>query len=162
MGQEEKISSFFEKDHSRLDGLFKQFQANKSKDFSLAKNCFKEFMFGLKRHIAWEEEILFPIFEEKTSMKDSGPTAVMRFEHDLIKRELDGIHKKVKAGQINTENEEASLLEILVQHNCKEEGILYPAMDQLLTEAEVNNVFEKIKKISAEEQPTCCGMSGSD
>jgi len=158
MTQTEKISTFFEKDHSRLDSLFKQFQANKSSDFALAKNCFKEFMFGLKRHIVWEEEILFPIFEEKTSMKDSGPTAVMRFEHDLIKRELDGIHKKVKAGHINTENEEASLLEILVQHNCKEEGILYPAMDQLLTPPEVNMVFEKIEKNLAEQQPACCDL----
>lgn len=158
MAQEEKISLFFEKDHNRLDSLFKQFQANKAKEFSLAKNSFKEFMFGLKRHIGWEEEILFPIFEEKTGMKDSGPTAVMRFEHELIKKALDGMHKKIKAGHVDTENEEASLLEILVQHNCKEEGILYPAMDQMLTPADADQILAKIRKISAEDRPSCCDL----
>ncbi len=158
MGKMGTISEFFEKDHNRLDNLFKQFQANKSQDFNFAKSCFKEFMFGLKRHIVWEEEMLFPIFDEKTSMKDSGPTAVMRFEHDLIKKELDNIHKKVKAGQTNTENEEASLLEILVQHNSKEEGILYPAMDQMLAQSEVSGVLERIKKTLAEQQPSCCDL----
>jgi len=156
------ISEFFEKDHNRLDNLFKQFQTSKSHDFALAKSCFKDFMFGLKRHIVWEEEILFPVFEERTGMKDSGPTAMMRFEHNLIKKQLDGIHEKIKAGQINTENEEASLLEILVQHNCKEEGILYPAMDQLLTQSEVNDVFERIEKTPINQSSTCCGMSGAD
>lgn len=152
------ISDFFEKDHNRLDNLFKQFQASKSNDFALAKSCFKEFMFGLKRHIVWEEEILFPIFEQKTGMRDSGPTAVMRFEHELINKALDGIHKKIKEGRIDTELEESSLMEVLVEHNSKEEGILYPAMDQLLTPPEVNMVFEKIKKSLAEQQPTCCDL----
>ena len=49
------------------------------------KECFEKFKFGLHRHIAWEEEILFPLFEEKTGMTDGGPTFVMREEHRQIK-----------------------------------------------------------------------------
>jgi len=44
----------------------------------------------------WEEELLFPMWEEKTGMIEDGPTPVMRFEHDQIKQLLDTIHQKVE------------------------------------------------------------------
>ena len=36
------------------------------------KEAFKEFKLGLQRHIVWEEELLFPIWEEKTGMVEDG------------------------------------------------------------------------------------------
>lgn len=156
---ETTISAYFEKDHDRLDRLFKEFRSNKRNDFIKAKGFFRDFLLGLRRHITWEEEILFPVFETKTGMKDSGPTAVMHFEHEVIKRVLNDIHEKVRLNDPDSDHEEASLLEVLTQHNSKEEGILYPAMDQLLTESESCEIFQKIEKRSAESTSTCCGVS---
>jgi iron-sulfur cluster repair protein YtfE (RIC family) len=89
---QQPISIYYETDHDRLDDLFKNFQQLKRSDFSKAKQFFKEFKIGLQRHIIWEEEILFPLFEEKTGLKNGGPTEVMRLEHRQIKTHLETIH----------------------------------------------------------------------
>ena len=64
----------YEQDHDRLDELFKTFQQLKRSDFPKAKEAFKEFKFGLQRHIVWEEDLLFPLWEKKTGMSEGGPT----------------------------------------------------------------------------------------
>ena len=78
MSEQKTISEFYEQDHDRLDELFKTFQKLKRSDFAKAKEAFKEFKFGLQRHIVWEEGVLFPLWEEKTGMSEGGPTFVMR------------------------------------------------------------------------------------
>ena len=78
MSEQKTIREFYEQDHDRLDELFKTFQQLKRSDFAKAKEAFKEFKFGLQRHIVWEEDLLFPLWEEKTGMSEGGPTFVMR------------------------------------------------------------------------------------
>lgn len=149
------VSDCFEKDHDRLDGHFAEFQKLKRVDFPAAKGNFKQFMFGLKRHIVWEEETLFPIFERNTGMRDMGPTAVMRQEHVLIHERLDALHAKVRAGDAESDAEAEALLAVLKDHNMKEEQILYPAIDQMLVPGELEAVE---KAMAAVPEPTCgCG-----
>src|SRR5262249_41209544 len=115
------ISVYFHQDHDRLDHAFRQFQKLKNSDFSQARAFFVVFKFGLQRHIVWEEEILFPLFERKTGILSTSPTFVMRDEHKRIGAFLEAIHEKVKAGDPNTEVEETNLLNVLSIHNRKEE-----------------------------------------
>ena len=110
-------------------------------DAKKAKEYFGKFKHGLERHIEWEESILFPLFEEKTGMKDQGPTAVMRHEHTQIKQYFQAIHENILKDDFNTYQEEDSLLETLQAHNQKEEGILYPAIDRIASEEEQNLIF---------------------
>src|SRR5262245_53539391 len=150
------ISEYFEKDHDRLDELFTNFQRLKRVDFAMAKECFREFKSGLQRHIIWEEDILFPLFEEKTGMKTGGPTFVMRLEHKEIKSHLEAIHAKVQKSDPNTYTEEQNLLKALTIHNQKEESILYPMIDQAVTDLEVEDVFESMKEIPEERYAVVC------
>ncbi|MDH5253698.1 MAG: hemerythrin domain-containing protein, partial [Nitrospira sp.] len=103
MTEQETITKFYEKDHDRLDELFKTFQGLKRTDFVKAKDAFKEFKIGLQRHIVWEEDLLFPLWEERTGMIEDGPTPVMRFEHSQIKQYLDAIHQKVEGQNLDTD-----------------------------------------------------------
>ncbi len=151
------ITEYFEADHDRLDMVFKQFQRKKEFSTAQAKPYFKIFNNGLKRHIVWEEDVLFPAFEEKTGMKDSGPTFVMREEHRRIGALLEELHNKVRRADPSSDVEEAQLVEILTAHNQKEEQVLYPAMDQLLTEEEVAEMFLAMESIPVERYQTCCG-----
>jgi iron-sulfur cluster repair protein YtfE (RIC family) len=91
MIEEKTIIAFYEQDHERLDELFKTFQKLKRSDFVKGKEAFKEFKFGLQRHIVWEEDLLFPLWEKKTGMSEGGPTFVMRAEHRLIGQQLETI-----------------------------------------------------------------------
>jgi iron-sulfur cluster repair protein YtfE (RIC family) len=109
----------------------------------------------LRRHIIWEEELLFPLFERKTGMT-SGPTQVMRMEHRQIGRDLDAIHHKVHTQDADTDTEEHSLLEVLSRHNLKEEKILYPAIDQAMNESDRASLFDAMRKIPEAGHATCC------
>jgi iron-sulfur cluster repair protein YtfE (RIC family) len=144
----ETIMNFMAKDHDRLDSLFSQFRNFRNNDADKALELFNEFKTGLERHIVWEEEILFPFFEEKTGMY-GGPTEVMRNEHLQIKDFLAQIHNEITTGVsekiIALENE---LLEILTNHNQKEEGILYPWIDNSASETDIKELLLKIEKMS--------------
>jgi regulator of cell morphogenesis and NO signaling len=157
------ISGYFEEDHDRLDRLFKMFQKYKPVDFYRAKEYFVTFKFGLQRHIIWEEEILFPLFEKNTGMKGFGPTEVMRIEHRQIAGHLEALHKKVQMRDTDTEGEEKALLATLGSHNQKEENVLYPAIDHVATYEQTEAVFAAIKEIPEERYAFCCeGTVSSD
>src|SRR5262245_6760018 len=158
MNEHKLISEFFEQDHDRLDELFKTFQKFKRSDFPKAKEAFKEFKFGLQRHIVWEEDLLFPIWEEKTGMSESGPTPVMRNEHRQIGRQLEAIHQKVANQNPDSDQEEQALLDLLGSHNRKEERALYPAIDQVAGPEERETVFQKMETIPEERYKLCCGQ----
>jgi regulator of cell morphogenesis and NO signaling len=68
------ITDFMARDHDRLDALFSRFQAAKTRVIESAVRLFSEFKRGLQRHILWEEQILFPVFEGRTGMEEQGPT----------------------------------------------------------------------------------------
>lgn len=158
MNGQKTVSAFFEQDHDRLDELFKTFQQLKRSDFPKAKEAFKEFKFGLQRHIVWEEDVLFPLWEKKTGMSESGPTPVMRHEHRQIGQQLEAIHGKVSEQNPDSDKEEQSLLDLLGSHNRKEELRLYPAIDQVAGTEGQEAIFQSMKNIPEERYNLCCGQ----
>lgn len=153
----EKISVTFEQDHDRLDALFTTFQQQKRKDMAKAKEAFVEFKFGLQRHIVWEEDVLFPKWEENSGMAEGGPTQVMRTEHRIIGECLEAIHQKVQANNPDSDLEEQRLVDVLKSHNMKEERILYPSIDQVITDQERAELYQAMKDIPEDRYRTCCG-----
>ena len=158
MSEQKTITEFFEQDHDRLDELFKTFQQLKRSDFVKAKDAFKGFKVGLQRHIVWEEDLLFPIWEGKTGMSESGPTPVMRNEHRQIGQQLEAIHQKVADQNPDSDQEELALLDLLGSHNRKEERALYPAIDKVTSPEERETIFRSMKNIPEERYKLCCGQ----
>jgi regulator of cell morphogenesis and NO signaling len=158
MSEQQTISAFFEQDHDRLDALFQSFQTLKRHDFHKAKEAFKDFKVGLQRHIVWEEELLFPLWEEKTGMSEGGPTFVMRNEHRQIGEQLETIHQKVADQNPDSDHEEQALLNVLASHNMKEERVLYPSIDQVISAEEREAVFRNMKNIPEDRYNVCCGQ----
>jgi len=145
MSEQKTIREFYEKDHNRLDELFKTFQQLKRSHPPKAKGVFEEFKFGLERHIVWEEDLLFPLWEKKTGRSEEGPTVVMRGEHRQIKRQLEAIHGKVLQHNSDSDQEAQALLDVLGSHNRKEERALYPAIDQVASPEDREAVFRNMK-----------------
>lgn len=152
------VQGHFADDHDRLDRLLKTYREFKRVDFTRAKEAFKEFKVGLQRHILWEENVLFPLFEEKTGMRDRGPTLVMRAEHREIGKWLEALHDKVRAHDVDSDREEMALYETLLAHNQKEETVLYPGIDRLLSEGERAAAFQRMEELPREAYQTCCGQ----
>lgn len=153
----QSIQAAFAADHDRLDELFVNFRKWKRTDYPKAKEFFKDFKFGLQRHIVWEESILFPQFEHKTGMVKHGPTEVMRMEHRKIADRLEEVHQFVQKQDPNRDHEEELLLEALLEHNQKEEHVLYPALDRLLGDEEKADVFAEMEQLPESACKVCCG-----
>ncbi len=154
---DQTVQTTFAHDHDRLDELLETHRRLKRTDFAGARQAFREFKLGLQRHIIWEETVLFPLFEEKTGMRDFGPTAVMRAEHREIGRCLEALHDRVRRQDPDSDQEEQSLLQALATHNHKEENVLYPAIDLLSSAEERAAAFKAMEELPAEAYQTCCG-----
>jgi iron-sulfur cluster repair protein YtfE (RIC family) len=147
------IQAAFAADHDRLDNCFHRFRELKHRDFPEAKALFTEFKFGLLRHIFLEEQLLFPLFEAKTGLYPLGPTRVMRIEHRRISAYLEAIHEKIRRDDPDSDAAEQDLLQSLSVHNQKEENILYPALDRLLSDCEKTGTFAAMNQIMHESDP---------
>ena len=144
---ERTISAMFDEDHDRLDALFKSFQTLKRKDFARAKSAFVDFKVGLQRHVLWEEDVLFPLWEKKSHMTEGGPTFVMRQDHREIGECLEAINRKVQAQDPESDREEQALLDLLDRHNMTEEQVLYPALDRATSAEEREAAFRDMERI---------------
>lgn len=133
-------------DHDRLDALEQRaFERLEAGDAAGAGAAWAEFAVGLKRHIRFEDEILFPTFEERVGMPPgAGPTAVMRAEHREIEALIEAIGRAL-AGNGAAVPLRAELHALLGQHNMKEEHVLYPATDQALAPAERDALVARIQ-----------------
>lgn len=140
------INDFMSNDHDRLDKIFLNFTRNRKNKSVKSKGLFVQFKKGLENHIGWEEEILFPLFENQTGMSGAGPTTVMRIEHKEIKKYLNEILKKITKNNYETNKTEKKLIEILSDHNNKEEMILYPWIDNSISKAVRIKSLTQMKK----------------
>jgi iron-sulfur cluster repair protein YtfE (RIC family) len=142
------ILKFMSIDHDRLDNKIRMYSTEKLVDIKRAETIFLSFKSELERHIIWEEDILFPVFERKTGIKDAGPTSVMRIEHIEIKKYLQEIKRKLHVKKIQDPcKEEVALFKLLESHNQKEENILYPGIDNLTSEQEKEQMIKQISEI---------------
>lgn len=122
-------------DHERLNRIFLfDFITEKNEDIGKAKASFRLFSNGLRKHIMWEEEILFPLLEKRQKKDDGNLTKDLKEEHREIKRILKGISKAIREKDINRiENYlEQELFDFMSPHNNQEENLFYPALDGVL------------------------------
>lgn len=139
------IKRCMDMDHRRVDRLITSFSTVRQNDLGKAAPVFAQVRTHLIRHITWEEDLLFPAFEAKTGMHGTGPTAVMRQEHEQVKAAIEHIMRLLEARQTaGIEPVEQDLINVLTAHNQKEEQILYPMMNQRLSASERNEMLAKM------------------
>lgn len=119
-------------DHRRLDAMLADAKRGLAAgDLAGAAEHFARFRSGLERHIALEEEIVFPAFESLAGPNAAGPTQVMCREHTEIRRLLAEVSEHLaRGGAPGRATPFAALTALLYAHNGKEERILYPATDE--------------------------------
>ena len=152
------ISDYFETDHDRLDVLFRDYLKLKSLNFAKAKENFVAFKHRLERHIAWEKDVLFPLFQKKTGIIE-GPIAVLEEEHLQIIKMLERINLRIQRNDASSNRLEHDLILILGHHNVKEENVLYPVLDHLLTVDEKADLFMKFQNIPIDTDDICRAAS---
>lgn len=129
-----RIGEFMAADHRHCDDAFARAEeAAAGGDWSAAGAAFETFLAAMARHLAMEEQLLFPAFEEATGMSGSGPTEIMRTEHSQMRALFDQMKNAVASRDGNQVLGLCeTLLVLMQQHNIKEEAMMYPMLDQAL------------------------------
>jgi len=141
------LTAFFEQDHRDCEARWADVEELlDAGDIDAARPAWQKFETGMLRHLAMEEEVLFPAFESASDMGGGGPTAVMRTEHQHMRELLEQIAVAMKSG----DEEQAmdigdTLLMLAQQHSEKEEDMLYPMAENLLADdwAKLAELLEK-------------------
>lgn len=125
------IREFYSTDHRRCDEIFVQVEeAARQGDAAGVALHYPEFELGMLHHFQMEENGFFPEFENRTGMRNMGPTAVMRMEHEQMRGLLQKMHQAVQQGDLASVAKAAgTLLMVMQQHNVKEEQMLYAMAD---------------------------------
>jgi iron-sulfur cluster repair protein YtfE (RIC family) len=118
-------------DHRRLDALLAEVKRCAAEsDLPRAQLQFVELRRGLERHIAVEEEIVFPAYETLTRMRGAGPIEVMRLEHRQIRQLLSSVAALLSGGDAKARTTGlGELTALLLAHHGKEDRVVYPLID---------------------------------
>jgi hemerythrin-like domain-containing protein len=112
-------------------------------------------MFADKCHHGKEENVLFPLLEQRGIPREGGPIGVMLYEHDLgrgyireMRESLEVFNKHIEAKD-KFKNNALSYISLLRNHIYKEDNILFKMALMVLTrddDEELLRGFEEIEK----------------
>lgn len=124
------LSAALEREHEEIDAGLGQLDASLATG-TVAAEPFAAAAAALRRHIYLEEEFLFPPLRMGGMV---APVAVMLREHGDIWRALDEVEAQITDGAApeRVRGGLDVLLELLGEHNLKEERIVYPAIDRVM------------------------------
>ncbi len=97
----------------------------------------------LAEHFAVEEAILFPLFEQR-AWRVARATLAMRREHREMRKAIDEV---ITAGDVaRARTAVAQLRSMLAGHHIREERLVYAAIDDVLTEAERDELLRRLER----------------
>lgn len=142
----------------KLDGLF-LLSEKIEKDVDIADNFarLKEsvvaFKAELEPHSDREEMVLFPMMGVYIGTT-SGPIAVMEYDHDQAKGLIGRFLENAGSAQASSDEMKnlsqliKNAYSILTEHFAKEENVLFPMAERMLSAEEKAEFFQKIKQIN--------------
>lgn len=140
------IAEFMTHDHKACDNEFADAeQAVFDGDWARTETSFNAFRNDMAHHFRMEENALFPALQAAGG--PSGPVQMMLMEHVQMNELIGDM-----AAALADKNEEKynglseTLLIVMQQHNHKEEQILYPIADHILS-AQRESVLERMQAV---------------
>jgi hemerythrin-like domain-containing protein len=128
--------------------------ANNIKHFKSVVNIIRNFADGL--HHKKEEDLLFPLFEQRNAGAHCAPVGVMLMEHEqgreYVKGMLKGIEEYEDGNKAALQHIHQNMLgyaELLQNHIYKENNVLFRMADNALTEDDQNLLVDKFTKIES-------------
>jgi len=120
-------------EHSLYENLLSRCtEAIEIEDWKTANLLFKSMVSHLKRHMAMEEEVLYPAYEAATHAPQ-GPTGALREEHDHIVRLVMDMARVIKTRDSDYVLECLTHLEKqMIKHHEKEEDLFLPMASYIL------------------------------
>ena len=140
-------------EHDELEELFDKHQrALIVKDLGTAVATISKFENELKRHIAYEDEVLLPLFAAKRAETEGATLPIFHAEHRKLRQTAANLAKSTAAlsdssdilGAILKLLDDESLFKGLFSHHAlREENLFFPRLDACTTEFERKRALEK-------------------
>ncbi len=140
-------------DHAELDALFEEFQRTPRSEDGARRERFARFEAELRHHIALEENDLFPEFGEAGASNRALVERLLE-EHRRIEAALDRLRGLLVIGGGETEAAELELVDVLWEHNAREEGAVYPWFDDHLSPEKARALARKLSPPATKREPT--------
>jgi hemerythrin-like domain-containing protein len=142
------ITTFACREHRRLDAILRRAVSEvEAGKLEAARASCDAFHRGLCLHAAVEEQLLFPLFEARSGMV-GGPTATLRQEHRELEAAARSMCEALTVDDPVGFREGLRLLEaVRREHDSKEEHVLYPTTDQMLSDRECAAVAERLERL---------------
>ncbi|MFH2010422.1 MAG: hemerythrin domain-containing protein [bacterium] len=129
-----QVLEFMENDHRRIHNLqLSILAAVQQGEWDRCRSVFTTLSTSLRRHIALEEEFLFPVLASRFG-SPRGPAVVLAEEHVEILALLDRLGEQCGDPERTAEliTSVSDLVELLTHHSGKEDRILYALTDLVL------------------------------
>ena len=133
-------------EHSELEDLFAKHQrALLTKDVPAAVATLKTFENQLGRHIAFEDQVLLPLYASKGTEVEGATLPIFHAEHHKLKEMAAKLARQTEALDGSADllgailqllDDEALFKGLFAHHGLREENLLFPALDARTTEAE--------------------------
>jgi regulator of cell morphogenesis and NO signaling len=140
-------------EHDELEGLFSKHQrALLAKDLGTAVATISTFENELKRHIAYEDEVLLPLFAAKRAETEGATLPIFHAEHRKLRETAANLAKSTAAlydssdilGSILKLLDDESLFKGLFSHHAlREKNLFFPRLDACTTEFERKKALER-------------------
>lgn len=113
-------------------------------DWRTARQAFQEMATHMKRHMAIEDEVLYPAYEASTDAPQ-GPTTALREEHRQLQRLVLDMARLLQTSDSEQVLDGLQHLERqMLKHHEKEEDIFLPMASHILSEKR-EEIIAKIK-----------------
>jgi regulator of cell morphogenesis and NO signaling len=140
-------------EHADLERVFEKHQrALISRDVPTAFATIVTFESNLKRHIAFEEEVLLPLYKTKGGEVEGGTLPIFQAEHRKLReivarlaRHTDGLYTTpdILGAILELLDEEALFKGLMAHHTLREQNLLFPRLDALTAESEREKMLEE-------------------
>jgi hemerythrin-like domain-containing protein len=149
--------------HQQLDELFLEHQrALLRLDLARAAELLDRYAGELLAHIRDEEALLMPLYQERVTAPTGGATEIFFGEHEklrqflaLFRQEMENLRQvaDLERGALFLIDSQHLFKRLLVHHDTRERKILYPLLDEVTTEIEKKEIFERLELRLVEHAP---------
>lgn len=142
------VEGEFGADHAALRLiLIEVVEALRAEDRVGAARRYQAFEGGLRSHLLAEEQTLFADFEQHTGLREAGPTVMLRLSHRHVEQRLAKIAQAFAedCGVEMLTVQIEQLRALLADQSVREEAILYPSCDRLLSAPEVKRAVSALR-----------------
>lgn len=146
MSEQTSILSLMIKDHCKLEELINKLEERSKKDFDTMKQAFHKFEWELEKHIFTEEKAIFTGYNPEDVSEGYKMLPELTKQHNYIVNTLNNWRNDVRNRRMISDI--YSFKEFLIRHKNYEEEIVYPLLDEGLSEEKKRNIVTRINEIT--------------